>query len=90
LIWQYVDRELLAHDACRYIVRLLHLSASQDCEAALGRYVLRGIEAGKLPSELQCGKRFGDVAEVIPLIKSNQHPLADYDQLLDNQEVQLG
>jgi transposase InsO family protein len=90
LIWQYVDRELLAHDACRYIVRLLHLSASQDCEAALGRYVLRGIEAGKLPSELQCGKRFGDVAEVIPLIKSNQHPLADYDQLLENQEVQLG
>jgi hypothetical protein len=90
LIWQHVDEILLAHDACRYIVRLLLLAANQDCEAALGRYVLQKIEQGELPSELQCAQRFGDAAKVIPLITANQHPLADYDQLLTDQEVQLG
>jgi hypothetical protein len=44
LIWQHVDKVLPAHEACRYIVRLLHLAATQDCEASLGRYVLKRIE----------------------------------------------
>ena len=90
LIWRHVDETLLAHDACRYIVRLLLLAANQNCEAALGRYVLQKIEQGNLPSALQCAQRFGDAAEVIPLITANQHPLVDYDQLLTDPEVQLG
>ena len=90
LIWAHVDATLLAHDACRYIVRLLHLAANQNCESALGRYVLQGIEQGKLPTELQCAKRFGNAAKVIPLVAGSQHPLADYDALLSQQEVQHG
>ena len=90
LIWAHVDATLLAHDACRYIVRLLHLAANQNCESALGRYVLQGIEQGKLPTELQCAKRFGNAAKVIPLVTGTQHPLADYDALLSQQEVQHG
>ncbi len=30
LIWQHVDESLPAHDACRYIVRLLHLVANEE------------------------------------------------------------
>jgi hypothetical protein len=90
LIWQHVDEVLQPHDACRYIVRLLHLAASEDCEAALGRYVLQGIEQGKLPTELLCAKRFGDAEKVIPLVTGSQHPLASYDQLLTGQEVKHG
>ncbi len=89
-IWRYVDDTLPAHQACRYIVRLLHLAATQECEAALGRYVLAAIEQDQLPSELQCRQRFAPEAVVIPLIAGRQHALADYDQLLASQEVSHG
>lgn len=85
LIWRYVDEHLEAHKACRYIVRLLHLAATENCEGALGRYVLRQIDQGKLPSEQQCLQRFGKPPQVIPLITSRQHPIEDYDQLLSSQ-----
>lgn len=90
-IWQYVDERLDPHKACRYIVRLLHLAASRDCEAALGRYVLRSVDCGELPSDVQCRQRFGGEATVIPLVVSKQHNLSDYDQLLGRaREVQHG
>jgi transposase InsO family protein len=81
-IWQHVDQTLPPHKACRYIVRLLHLAASRQCEAALGRHVLNHIDRVELPSEWQCQQRFGVEAKVIPLITSKQHALGDYDQLL--------
>jgi hypothetical protein len=91
MIWRYVDDKLAVHEACRYIVRLLHLAASQECETALGRYVLKLIDQGQLPSELACAKRFGGTAEVIPLVTSTQHKLTDYDELLEQvQEVTGG
>ena len=81
-IWQYADESLPAHDACRYIVRLLNLAAKEDCEGALGRYVLRHIDKGMLPSELQCSKHFSSGNSFIPSIVTIQHCLGDYDQLL--------
>lgn len=89
-IWRYVDEHLAPHDACRYIVRLLYLAATEDCEVALGRYVLDGIARGELPSERQCQRRFARETAVIPVIPSRQHALADYDQLLSAQEVNHG
>lgn len=88
-IWQHVDQTLPPHKACRYIVRLLHLAASRQCESALGRFVLNQIEKGELPSEWQCQQRFGVEARVVPLITGKQHALGEYDQLL-GQEVKHG
>lgn len=91
MIWSYVEEYLEPHKASRYIVRLLHLAAINDCEGPLARYVLRHIDQGKLPSELQCHERFGEAPRVIPLITSQQHALGDYDQLLQRSgEVQHG
>ena len=84
-IWRHVDEQLEAHKACRYIVRLLHLAATEDCESALGRYVLKQIDLGNLPSDHQCQQRFGKPTQVIPLITTRQHALGDYDQLLSRQ-----
>lgn len=81
-IWRYVNEHLSAHHACGYIVRLLHLAATASCEAALGRYVLKQIEQGSLPTEIQCRQRFVAEPKVIPLVSSKQHALGDYDQLL--------
>ncbi len=81
-IWAYVDEHLPAHQACRYIVRLLHLAATEDCEQALGGYVLAGMERRQLPDELACRQRFAPEAKVIPIIATRQHQLADYDRLI--------
>ena len=81
-IWRHVDQQLEPHKACRYIVRLLHLAATEQCQDALGRYVLKQIANGRLPSELQCRRRFTGEATVIPLISGKQHDLDSYDQLL--------
>jgi len=82
-IWAHVNNILEPHKACRYIVKLLHLAASEQCEEALGRYVLKGIDRGELPSEKQCRQRFGHEGIImIPTIKTQQHTLSDYDQLL--------
>jgi len=91
-IWAYVDETLESHKACRYIVRLLHLAATEQCEATLGRYVLSGIEHGELPSDYQCRQRFRrESATVVPIIAAKQHMLSDYDQLLSSsQEVNHG
>lgn len=89
-IWHYVDDHLAPHEACRYIVQVLYLAHKQECEAALGRYILAGIERGELPSERQCQHRFGPHATAIPLIPSRQHALVDYDQLLTVQGVTHG
>ena len=92
-IWHYVDDTLPAHKACRYIVRLLHLAATQQCESALGRYVLKAIDQGELPSELQCRQQFSTETTVIPIIPNQQHSLDAYDQLLEfapSQEEQHG
>ncbi len=87
-IWLYVDNTLEAHKACRYIVRLLHLAAKEDCEGALGRYVLTSIDRGTLPSELDLCKRFSDSISAIPVIANKQHSLSGYDDLLSGiQEV---
>ena len=74
------------------MVRLLHLAASEQCEEALGRYVLTGIDAGTLPSEHQCRQRFSrESTTVVPIITAKQHTLSDYDQLLSSaQEVNHG
>ncbi len=89
-IWEYVDEHLGAHEACRYIVQTMYLAFTEDCEAALGRYVLANIERGELPSERKCQERFGREATVVPLIRSRQHTLSDYDQLLNRREVTHG
>ena len=92
LIWAYVNDTLEPHKACRYIVRLLHLAANEQCEEALGRYVLLGIEKGELPSDYQCRERFSQPsATIAPIIAAKQHALGDYDQLLSSsQEVNHG
>lgn len=89
-IWEYVDEHLSPHEACRYIVQVLYLAAKEDCEAALGRYILAELERGELPSERQCQHRFSPQATVVPFVRSRQHALVDYDQLLSGQEVTHG
>ena len=82
LIWQHVDDVLEPHEACRYIVRLLHLAAQADCEQVLGQFVLAAIARGELPDNLSCRRRFSHEHSVVPELHVVQHALSDYDTLL--------
>lgn len=81
-IWQHVDETLSADKACHYIVRLLHLAKKTDRESALGRYVLAGIERGKLPCLLECEDRVLSLNPALPPMVVHQHALGDYQALL--------
>lgn len=81
-IWAYVDQHLQADDASHYMVRLLHLAKKGDCESALGRYVVSGLERQNLPTLKRCEERFLDAHDAIPPVVVRQHALSDYQALL--------
>lgn len=81
-IWRYVDNELSADKACLYIVRLLNLAKKSEREGALGRFVLEGIEQGRLPSLFDCEDRFMPLTPTFPNVIIEQHALNYYQALL--------
>ena len=81
-IWRYVDDDLSPDKACIYIVRILHLAHKSNREEALGRFVLEGIEQGRLPSVFDCEDRFMPTTPPIPNVTVQQHALSQYQSLL--------
>lgn len=81
-IWRYADDDLSADKACIYIVRILHLAHKSNREEALGRFVLEGIEQGRLPSVFDCEDRFMPPISPIPNVTVEQHALSQYQSLL--------
>lgn len=78
-IWHYVDQHLDSKIACKYIVSVLHLAASENCEAELGRFVCQGIDRRQLPSLDNCRQRFAHSPSHYPVTQTQQHNLKDYD-----------
>jgi hypothetical protein len=80
-LWQIVDQQLPAKEACKWIVAVLRIAADHQCEMELGQTLLRQAQAGDLPSlkalqdqYLQCQSQ--------PEPATSQHDIADYDDLL--------
>jgi hypothetical protein len=81
-IWRYVDDDLSAHKACLYIVRILYLAHKSHREEALGRFVLEGIDQGRLPSVFDSEDRFMLTTPAISDVTVKQHALSRYQALL--------
>jgi hypothetical protein len=90
-IWHYLDQHLEARAACKRIVAILALAAHGDCEHALGRYLIRRIESGVIPTLTELEQHFphprtDGTRRVAPADSTNngpeQHPLSHYDALL--------
>ena len=82
-IWRHVDETMEAKAACKFIVRLLHLAASQDCEAALGQYVMEQITQGRRLSLSAIESRFRVVPKQPVLeLAIEQHALMTYNQCI--------
>jgi hypothetical protein len=89
-IWQYVENHLKTKAACQFIVGVLHLAASQNCEKALGEFILKQINQDKLPTLSSLQNQFGHT-KPIPAVLVKQHPLASYDFFNDShKEVTYG
>lgn len=82
LLWQQLTHNGVSDSDCRYMVDLLLLAHNYDCEAALGRYVLKEIARQQKPSINQCRAYFSDDLIEIPRITSQQHELVSYDELV--------
>ena len=86
-IWTHVDENMDPKAACRFIVGLLYLAATQDCESELARCVQEKIAKHKplLLSQLQ--DQFSPPAQRPPNLRVTQHSLQSYNGLLISQGV---
>lgn len=85
LIWEYVDNNMDARDACKYIVGLLSLAAEGDCEDALSVYVLENLTQpeGITPPLAELKLKFISSCNTKQIsVEVHQHKLKDYDELL--------
>jgi hypothetical protein len=87
-IWEHVDSAMDKKESSKFIVGLLHLASTQNCEEELAEVVLRLI-ANEQPiklSELQ--DIFNARKTIAPNIVISQHSLARYNDLIPGlQEV---
>ena len=88
-LWQYFDERLEPRPACKLMVGCLALAAEYNCESALCHSLLEDMRAGRIPELLDLQRRFGKSPPPQPAQQVSQHPLANYDALLNNstQEV---
>lgn len=57
-IWQTIDKTMSPQEACKFIVGLLHLAATCDCEKTLGVIVVAVLESGQQVSLAHLQKQF--------------------------------
>lgn len=81
-IWDHIDKKMEPRQACKFIVGILHLAATQDCEQSLGQYVMDTHSKEKAVSLTQLQEKFGPEKAVVPQISISQHALRSYDTLV--------
>ena len=70
-------------EACRFIVGLLHLAATCDCEARLAQTVLELINGNKPLSLKWLQEKFGyEHCQTPPSVEVGQHRLSGYNTLI--------
>ena len=80
-LWQLVDQQLPARDACKWMVTVLRIAAEQPCEAELGQTLLQQAQANTLPDLKALQAQFLET-NAQPEITAKQHDITGYDDLL--------
>ncbi len=89
-IWNTVNNTMDAKLACKFIVGLLHLAATEDCEHALGDAVMQCIAQNQSLRLTDFQSQFKKNITP-PIVNIVQHALKSYDQLSAiHQEVAHG
>lgn len=87
----YVDHHLESKKACKYIVNVLSLAASEDCESALvlGRFICQRIAKQQLPDLTSCREHFSHAPDQYPVTQTPQQSLNDYDDFITCQAQEM-
>jgi hypothetical protein len=85
-IWEYLNAQLSPKAACKLIVGLLYLAASEDCELDLAQYVLVLINSGQEVALSHLQTRFKKQTTSAPDIMVMQHCLANYNSFIPNMQ----
>ena len=82
-IWSLIDNKMQPKQACKFIVGLLHLACSANCEEKLAEKVLDLLSNDKPLSLAQLQEQFkGERAVSLPHVEIAQHGLTPYDALI--------
>lgn len=83
-IWAHVDSNMPAKQACKFIVGILYLAASEDCEDELGWSVMKTITEGRELKLPDFQNKYRSFSFAQPVIDVRQHSIVDYNQLIPN------
>jgi hypothetical protein len=82
-IWQALDEKYSPKEACKLIVGLLHLSATENCEQRLAQYVLTLLHENQLIVLSQLQRQFKQQRVLCPpAVEVTQHLLAHYNDYI--------
>jgi hypothetical protein len=80
--WEALDAGLPSRQACRRMVSLLELAATEACEAALGGALASLLDAGELPDPDELRNQFRPRLAALPTIEVRLPAIATYDALI--------
>jgi hypothetical protein len=88
-MWQWIDKTLEPRAACKLMVGLLKLAATDNCERQLGEKLEVLLEAKIIPNLLELERQFAGkatgISSNVVAFPVKQHTLSSYDSLLTKQ-----
>ena len=90
-IWERVDRKMNNVEACKFMVGVLYLAATQNCQNELAAVVIALIKSNRKLKLNELQDRFTKNKLEIPVYNVSQHTLNSYNSFIPNyQESQNG
>ncbi|MEO0929005.1 MAG: hypothetical protein AAFY63_24505, partial [Cyanobacteria bacterium J06643_13] len=81
-IWSEMKQQFERDQAARLIVEALYIAATYDQEPAVAEYLLQTLKTGEVTLAKLQQKFLPKLSAQLPSVKSQQHSLDSYDQLL--------
>jgi hypothetical protein len=89
MIWEHVDKTMTENSACKFMVGLLFLAATEKCEESLSVAVLEAIAKNDCLVLLDFENQFQSKREMPIAIDVEQHNIAQYNILIPNNKERL-
>jgi hypothetical protein len=86
-IWEYANCTMNANDADKFIVGLLHLAATYDCQDELAQDVLILIERNQQFKLIELQNKFKKHKQSVPDVHVVQHMLSAYNSFIPSYQV---
>ena len=83
-IWEHVSTNMIRQNACKFIVGLLHLAATQNCEDKLAEKVVELIQNEKQLKLTELQHQFTLHKTIMPELQVSQHDLSAYNKFIPN------